>query len=154
MIFHDVKLLLKDNGIKLEKIPKRFMLDFEKGLINSVKKNFENVTIDGCYFHFLKLLWNKEKLLGLCKFSKLKITKILIFMLKIIHFIEYDDRKQFFDKIEKYYSLSKEGYKNFVSYYKKNWLENKHINYVDLSHDQYICRTNNYIENFHKLINK
>lgn len=38
MIFRDVKLLLKDNGIKLEKIPKTFMLDFEKGLINSVKK--------------------------------------------------------------------------------------------------------------------
>ena len=95
------------------------MVDFEQGLINSIKKNFENSTIDGCFFHFIKLLWNKAKLLGLCKSGKLKMTKILIFMLKIIPFIEYDDRQNFFEKIEEYFSLSNDGYKNFVSYYKK-----------------------------------
>ena len=63
-VLHDVKLILKDNGIDLKSIPKRFMVDFEQGLINSVKKNFENSTIDGCFFHFVKLLWNKAKLLG------------------------------------------------------------------------------------------
>jgi len=97
-VLQDLKSILKDNGIDLKSIPKRFMVDFEQGLINSIKKNFENSTIDGCFFHFVKLLWNKAKLLGLCKSGKLKMTKILIFMLKIIPFIEYDDRQNFFEK--------------------------------------------------------
>ena len=28
-VLHDVKLILKDNGIDLKSIPKRFMVDFE-----------------------------------------------------------------------------------------------------------------------------
>ena len=152
-VLHDLKSILKDNGIDLKTIPKRFMVDFERGLINSVKKNFENSTIDRCFFHFLKLLWNKAKLLGQCKSGKLKMTKILIFKLKIISFIEYDDHQKFFEKIEEYYSLGDDGYKNFVSYYKKNWLKNNYINFVNLNNDEYITKINNYIENYNKLIN-
>ena len=141
-IFIDIKKIMKDNGINVENIPKKFMLDFEKGLMNAVKKNFDDVKIDGCYFHFLKLLWTKAKNLGLCKVNKLKRTKILIFMLKIIPFIEIDDREMFFKRIEEYYSLHKEGYEKMVSYYKKNWLRNHYIDYIYLDNEEYICRTN------------
>ena len=63
---------MKDNCINIENIPKKFMLDIEKGLMNEVKKNFDDIKIDGCYFHFVKLLWTKAKNLGLCKVNKLK----------------------------------------------------------------------------------
>ncbi len=49
-IFRDIIYILKDNGISIDKISKRFMVDFEKNLINSVKENFPNATIDGCFF--------------------------------------------------------------------------------------------------------
>ena len=49
-------------------------------------------------------------------------------MLKIIPFIEYDEHQTFFEKIGEYYSLNNDGYKNFVSYYKKNRLKNNYIN--------------------------
>ena len=62
------------------------MIDFEKPLQNAVKTNFPNAIVDGCYFHFVKLLWTKAKTFGLCSKKKLKITKILIFILKIIPF--------------------------------------------------------------------
>ena len=38
-------------------------------------------------------------------------------MFKIIPFIEYDDRQEFFDNIEEYFSLSKKDYQNFVAYF-------------------------------------
>ena len=38
VIFIDIKKIMKDNGINIENIPKKFMLDFEKGLMNAVKK--------------------------------------------------------------------------------------------------------------------
>ena len=56
------------------------MMDFEKLLIKSIILNFENITIDDCYFHFVKLLWNKAKSFFLCKKEKLKNTKILTFI--------------------------------------------------------------------------
>ena len=69
------------------------MIDFEKPLQNAIKKNFPKAQVDGCYFHFVKLLWTKAKTLGLTTKNRLKITKILIFILKLIPFIDIDNRK-------------------------------------------------------------
>lgn len=66
-ILEDVKKILMDHNFSHEKIPKRIIIDFEKGLQKAVQKNFPNSIIDGCYFHYVKLLWNKAKLYGLCK---------------------------------------------------------------------------------------
>lgn len=43
------------------------MVDFELGLINSIRDNFKDSIINSCYFHYTKLLWNKAKYFGLCK---------------------------------------------------------------------------------------
>ena len=64
-IFRDIIYILKDNGINMDKFSKRFMVDFEKSLLNSVKENFPNATIDGCFFHYSKLIWTKARLLDL-----------------------------------------------------------------------------------------
>ena len=64
-IFSDIKTILETNGIKDKNIPNHIMIDFEKPLQNAVKKNFPKAKIDGCYFHFVKLLWTKAKTLGL-----------------------------------------------------------------------------------------
>ena len=64
------------------------MIDFEVALQNALKNNFDKILINGCYFHYVKLLWEKCKRLGLCCKDKIKHTKILIFILKIIHFLK------------------------------------------------------------------
>ena len=74
-IFEDVKKIINDNGIKLENIPTRIIIDFEKSLQKSIKINFPKAITDGCYFHFVKLIWNKAKKLGLCKKDELKKQK-------------------------------------------------------------------------------
>lgn len=40
LIFEDVIKILYDNKIKLKNIPKNIMIDCEKPLQNSIKKNF------------------------------------------------------------------------------------------------------------------
>ena len=89
-IFRDIIYISKDNGISIDKISKRFMVDFEKSLLNYVNNNFPNATIDGCFFHYSKLIWTKTRLLGLYTKDNLKMTKILIFILISILWKELD----------------------------------------------------------------
>ena len=105
------------------------------------------------FFNFVKLLWSKAKSLGLCKKSDLKLTKIILFILKIIPFTKVDDKNKIFQKVEDFVSLQDDKYKKLVSYYKKNWIKNEYINYYNVSNDEYYNRTNNYIESFHAMMN-
>ena len=57
------------------------MVDFEKSLINAIKKNFPETIINGCFFHYIKLLWKKAKSLSLCNKNNLKNTKLVILYL-------------------------------------------------------------------------
>ena len=66
-IFEELKKIIFDNGVKLNEIPQLIMVDFEKSLINSVRKNFLDSKVDGCFYHFVKLLWSRAKALGLCQ---------------------------------------------------------------------------------------
>ena len=47
MIFHDVKILLEDNRIKIETIRETFMLEFVKEILNSEKKILKNQQLKG-----------------------------------------------------------------------------------------------------------
>lgn len=127
---------------------------FWKSLINCVKNNFKNAIVDGCFFHFVKLLLSKAKSLDLCKKSNLKNTKILIFILKMIPFMKYDDKEILFNKVEEFYSLKSDNYKKMVSYYRRNWFNNNDcVDYYDLNNNKYKNRTNNNLENFHYILN-
>ena len=130
------------------------MCHFEKGLQKSIKKNFEKAVVDGCYFHFVKLLWAKAKNNGLCTKKYIKNTKIILFIFKIIPFIDIDDRVQLFDKLQEYFSIEDNKFKSFMTYYKKNWLENPYINYTEIGNDEYLNRTNNFLESFHGYMNQ
>lgn len=145
-IFEDVKKIIINNNINIEDISNKIIIDFEKSLQKSIKTNFPNSVIDGCYFHFVKLLWDKAKKLGLCKKEELKNTKILLFVLKIIPFLKVDDKVEVFEKIEELFSNKDNGYGKMVAYFRKNWLNNKSINYNEISEDEYINPSNNYLE--------
>ena len=147
-IFEDIKKILIDINFNIKDLPNRIMIDFEKPLQKAVKKNFPNIIIDGCFFHFSKLLWTKAITLGLCTKTKLKKTKLFIFILKL------DIKENFCENFEKYFSLNEDSYKKFLGYYNKNWLNSPYINYYSLSKEDYINRTNNYLEVFHHILNE
>lgn len=52
----------------------------------------------------LKILWQKAKIYGLCTKSEIKVTKILLLILKIIPYLEKDDRTEIFKKLEEFYN--------------------------------------------------
>ena len=83
-VFEDVINLLSENGIDIDELPKFIMSDFEKSLIKAIKKNFKNCIVDGCFFHYVKLIWSKAKAIGLCNKKNLKLTKTHFILQKII----------------------------------------------------------------------
>ena len=99
------------------------MIDFEKGLQNALKINFPISNVDGCFFYFAKLLGSKAKEYGLCKKEELKKTKLLVFVLKLLTFMNPDYKINFFDKLEDYFSINNDKFTKLVKYYKKNWLK-------------------------------
>ena len=154
-IFNDVKNIIKEYGYDITNITKNFMVDFEKPLQTAIKKNFPAAIIDGCFFHYLKLIWAKSKKFGLCKIQKLKKTKLILFIIKLLPFMEIDNRPDIFKKIEEYISIDDDkNYTKLIKYYNKNWLDNEYINYSELSNDEYLNRTNNYLESFHCTLNQ
>lgn len=102
-IFCDIKKILGENDISTENIPNKIMMDFEKRLINSVKGYFPDSIINGCFFHYIKILWNKAKSLTLCKKENLKNTKLLIFIFKLNPFLFKDKREKIFTKLDEYF---------------------------------------------------
>ena len=59
-------------------------------------------------------------------------------MLKKLPFTLPDDRKEIFEKIEKFYNGEDNTYKKIISYYKKYWLTNEYINYSELIIKNYL----------------
>ena len=76
-----------------------------KNFCKPQKKNFPTAIIDGCFFHYVKLLWAKSKKFRLCKIQKLKKTKLILFIFKLLPFMEIDNRPDIFKKIEEYISI-------------------------------------------------
>ena len=64
--------------------------------------------------------------------------------------------QNFLKKFEDFYSAMQNdnNYYNLIKYYKKQWISNPYINYKEISQNEYLSRTNNYLENFNRLLNE
>ena len=127
------------------------MLDFEKSLQNAIHKNFEGVKISGCYFHYFKILREKAKRFGLCTKADIKVSKILLFILKLMPYIQYDEIIGLFSKIEQFYN-NNDKYIIIIKYYKKTWLKITYLNYDEITQNEYLNKTDN-LQNFYHLLN-
>lgn len=66
-IFREIRDLLRQYNIEISFNKIIFKCDFEKSLLKSIREEFDNAKICGCYFHFIKSLWKKARNLGLTK---------------------------------------------------------------------------------------
>ena len=152
VILKEVVRILTVFNINIEKITNKFMSDFEIALRRSIKEVFPNCILDGCFFHYTKLLWKHAKILGLCKKNEIKNTKIFLFLLKLYPYIKLDEKKNFFKELEEYY-ITNSKYKNFLEYYKKSWIDSEFVNMDVINRNEYLNRTNNHLESFHNFLN-
>ena len=78
----------------------------------------------------------------------------LIFLFKILPFVESDNKSSFYEQIKNYFGKLENKYDKFINYFEENRYNSKYINFDTLNQKEYLCRTNNYIENFHKQLNE
>ena len=152
IVLDNVLKILKLFNIDINSITNLMMSDFEIALRNSIKNSFPQAILDGCFFHYSKLLWKYAKRLGLCSKNNLKKTKLFIFLLKIFPYIKLDEKKEYFTEIDEHFKIDNK-YNKFLIYYKNNWLNSSFVNMDVINRDEYLNRTNNYLESFHHALN-
>ena len=93
------KLLL--DGFNEDQLPKKFMHDFEKGLLNAIIECMPLVIILGCYFHFCQNLWKHMQKKGLSKpyINNIEIRKYYKY-LKALCFVPCEDVIEAFTLIQ------------------------------------------------------
>lgn len=129
------------------------MSDFERSLLNAIKEEFSSSKIQGCFFHFVKALWQKSKKLDLTKSKHIKTTKILVFASKLYPLILDDNKNTYINNLYEYANSLGGEYNNFVKYFKKNWENSNFLNFDHLTTGEIINRNNNYCESFHNKLN-
>ena len=83
-VFGAINDILKELNLDNNFENKFFMTDFEKPLRRILREKYPKSYLEGCYFHFLKALWEKSKRLGICCKKNINITKIIILFLRYI----------------------------------------------------------------------
>ena len=83
------------------------MMDFEKSARKTIKSIFPDSLLLGCFFHFTKALWNKEKKRVYVK-KYMKETYIIIFALKIFFFIKEKEKENYLRQINEFYKEKEE----------------------------------------------
>ena len=79
-------------------IPKRITCNFGLSNIKALKTVYinDNISIIPCFFHLVQCCWRKANILGLRKKNIVNKTKLLIFNLKLLPFLNYGKSLGFF----------------------------------------------------------
>ena len=152
-------------------IPKYITIDFSKAEENAIKEVYknENVEIIYCLFHFVQCLWRKLNSLGLRKKEFIKLSKSLVFNIKILAFIKLEKVEESYNDIKNSNLYKNEKFTPFFKYLDNNWIkknmltkwnyfdlisENKNNRFNDDNLDREIFLTNNACETLHSYIKK
>ena len=80
--------------------PKRIVIDFEKSIINAIKKTMPKSTISCCYFHFSQSMWRNVQNKGLVGlFDENKSARQTIRRIMVIPFIPKKETIKVFQQI-------------------------------------------------------
>ena len=137
--------------------------DFEQNIFKAVFAVFGKVEHFGCWFHFVKALFEKLKEKQLYKRTNREFNKKLILILKYLPFIQSKKRIKFWSSYKTLFIqeiLEKEvlvphrhAYTAFLTYYEKNWLKFEQLWDKEDLKDKYFARTNNPAGIFNKRLN-
>lgn len=107
---------------------KEIMSDFEEGLRSAIKKQWPNVILHGCWFHFCRAIMKKSIKYGMKNFIRQnERTKGIRKALMSIPLLPADKIQEGFDCIKDYakkHQLFK-GFSRLFSYFKSYWLDSQ-----------------------------
>ena len=103
-------------------IPNLITFDFCLSNIKAINEIYDKdeITIIPCFFHFVQCLWRKASNLGLRKKKNVHRTRILMFNLKLLPFLEENKAKQFYKLIKD--DFTEEKYEAYFEYFERTWL--------------------------------
>ena len=96
--------------------------DFGQANLAALEKVYEdnNVIIITCFFHLVQAWWKKVSKLGLRRKNYIKKTKLLIFNLEMIPFMEYEKANKFYTKLKNLDEFNDDMYTSFFFLFRKN----------------------------------
>lgn len=129
------------------------MTDYEHSLWAAIKSNLPETKIRFCYFHYSKAIYKKAKFYNLFSKKNRKISTIICFILKLFPYIPTNLRNDYLKIIEDFIKDFDKRYKKLLSYFKRNWVNNKFFKFREISDDEIIKRTNNICESYNRYLN-
>ena len=141
-------------GLKLSINPKHIMTDFERSLRNALEWIYPDAELLGCYFHYCRCLWFYAAKHGLKLPSRIITTRKIISLLKILPHLDDNERKEIFQEITESFKSSEKVFKDFLEYYKKNWLTKYSINFESIENNDRLIRTNNICEQYNRRLSQ
>ena len=130
---------------------KSYTTDFEIGLINALSKIFQNRRAVGCFYHYTRALRDKARELGLLHKDLETQTKNLLNVLYLAPF-RYNNDKNLLNSTCEIYKEKGDNYKNYINYFKTQWMKYFNNGMLNYSKLKKIERSNSYIENYNRRI--
>ena len=99
------------------------MIDYEQAAIKAIKKNFPEVVINGCFFHFGQCLWRNLQSRGLQAWYREAENAFLIKQIQALAFAPPEDVCSLFNNLVQ--SLDLQAYEilsDFLVYFETTWL--------------------------------
>lgn len=118
-IFIVIKSLIGEVNVNIKYDEIIIVADYETVLRKSIKKNYTNIKLEGCYFHYIKNLWKYAKSHSLCSKILFNKAQLLIFFFKIYPYLLKEEQKVFYKKLNDFYSKLDGKYIAFFKYYNK-----------------------------------
>lgn len=108
------------NGLR----PKTIMIDFEKGVINAISKQFSDTEISGCFFNFSQAIWRHVQSCGLqAKYSEDSEFALQVRMLAALSFVPiHDGVKSFEELLDFDYYQANQDLIPLINYFEDVWI--------------------------------
>ena len=102
--------------------PLKITCDFALSNIKAIKEVFngEETLLIPCFFHLVQSWWRNAGKFGLRKKNIVEKTRVVIFNLKLLPFLEESQAKKFYEKIIEEYD--EDSFQPFYKYFEKTWL--------------------------------
>ena len=117
---------------------KSFTIDFEKALINAIKKIFKKSRCIGCYYHYSRAIKQAAREMKLLTKDKNHITEKFLNELYLTPFTYYKDNN-YLNSICTKYEKDFIFLKDYIAYFKKQWykfFENGMLDYSNITKGQ------------------
>ena len=133
--------------------PPTLMLDFESGVLPTLRQHFPNATVKGCNFHFTQAIWRRVQLLGLVTHYEDSVVRRIVRSLMGLAFVPRLIVRQTFTTIKAMNTTDLPAVEQLLDYFESTWINGTFPVSMWNMYKQEL-RTNNKVEGWHNSLNQ